>query len=213
MRSLRKKSGQEATKKYLHADFLQFLLKINEKHETESSIYGEGKNESTESQEEEETETVVQQMDEASVSSRDAATFQHRRRKTTKVSGEIDRKILRSLEKNRTWWGWGILHFSPTVCDTVFCWWQTWFQNGRPKSHQGYKNSLRICQFSIFDANTFSKQFTWHRQIVALSLQWVGFKLRKHFDFTPDNRHSQSNANIPWFRWSSWIPHFSAVII
>ena len=74
---------------------------------------------------------------------------------------------------------------------------ETWFQNDRPKSHQGYKISLRICQFSIFDANTFSKQFTRHRQIVSLSLQWDGFKFRKHFDFTPDNRHSHSNANIP----------------
>lgn len=99
VRSLRKKSGQAATKKYLYADFLQFLLKITEKDETESSICGEGKNESTETQEEEETETVVQQMDEASTSSRDAGTLQHRRRKTTKVSDEIDRKILKSLEK------------------------------------------------------------------------------------------------------------------
>jgi hypothetical protein len=45
---LRKKSGQAATKKYLYADFLHFLLKVNEKDETESSILGEGKDESTE---------------------------------------------------------------------------------------------------------------------------------------------------------------------
>ena len=56
--------------------------------------------------------------------------------------------------KNRTWWGWGILHFSPTACETIFCWWQTWFQTDRPKSHQGYKNSRRICQFSIFATPT-----------------------------------------------------------
>jgi len=86
VRSLRKKSGQAATKIYLCADFLQFLLKITEKVETESSICGEGKNESTETQEEEETETVAQQMDEASTSSRDAGKLRHRRRKTTKVS-------------------------------------------------------------------------------------------------------------------------------
>ena len=84
---------------YLYADFLQFLLKITEKYETESSICGEGKNESTEMQEQEETETVVQQMDEASASSRDAGTLQHPRRKTAKVSDKIDRKILKSLEK------------------------------------------------------------------------------------------------------------------
>ena len=77
----------------------KFLLKVTEKDETESSICGEGKNESTETQEEEETETVVQQMDEASTSSRDAGTLQHRRRKTSKVSDEIDRKIMKSLEK------------------------------------------------------------------------------------------------------------------
>ena len=71
----------------------------HEQDETESSICGEGKNESTETQEEEETETVVQQMDEASTSSRDAGTLQHRRRKTTKVGDEIDTKILKSLEK------------------------------------------------------------------------------------------------------------------
>jgi len=65
----------------------------------ESSICGEGKNESTETQEEEETETVVQQMDEALTSSRDAGMLQHRRRKTTKVSDEIEKKILKSLEK------------------------------------------------------------------------------------------------------------------
>ena len=64
-----------------------------------SLVSGEGKNESTETQEEEETETVVQQMDEASTSSRGAGTIQHRRRKTTKVSDEIDKKILKSLEK------------------------------------------------------------------------------------------------------------------
>ena len=38
-------------------------------------------------------------MDEASTSSREAGTLQHRRRKTTKVSDEIGRKILKSLEK------------------------------------------------------------------------------------------------------------------
>jgi len=42
---------------------------------------------------------VVQEMDEASTSSRDAGTIRHRRRKTTKISDEIDRKILKSLEK------------------------------------------------------------------------------------------------------------------
>jgi len=99
VRILRKKSGQAATKMYFYADFLQFLLKITEKDETESSIRGKGKNESTETQDEEETETVVQQMDEASTSSRDAGTLRHRRRKTTKVSDEIDRKILKSLKK------------------------------------------------------------------------------------------------------------------
>ena len=102
VRSLRKKTGQAATKKYLYADFLQFLLKITEKDETESSICGEGKNESADTQEEEDTETVVQQMDEEATSSTDAGTLQHRRRKTTKVSDEIDRKIPKSLKKNRT---------------------------------------------------------------------------------------------------------------
>jgi len=43
---LRKKSVQAAIKMYLYADFFQFLLKITEKDETESSICGEGKNES-----------------------------------------------------------------------------------------------------------------------------------------------------------------------
>ena len=91
MRSLRKKSGQAATRKYLYADFLHFLLKITEKDETESSIRGEGNNECTERR--------VQQMDEVSTSSRVAGTLQHRRRKTTKVNDEIDRKILKSLRK------------------------------------------------------------------------------------------------------------------
>ena len=98
-RSLRKKSGQAATKKYLYADFLQFLLKVTEKDETESSILGEVKDESTESQVEGETVTAVQEMDEGSTSSRDAGTLQHRRRKASKVSDEIDRKFLKSLEK------------------------------------------------------------------------------------------------------------------
>ena len=84
VKSLRKKSGQAATKKYLYANFCQFLLKITQKDETESSICGEGKNESTDTQEEEETETVVKQMDEASTSSRDAGKLQHRRRKKPK---------------------------------------------------------------------------------------------------------------------------------
>jgi hypothetical protein len=47
-RSLRKKSGQAKTKNYLYAHFLQFLLKVTEKDETESSILGECKDESTE---------------------------------------------------------------------------------------------------------------------------------------------------------------------
>lgn len=63
VRSLRKKSGQAATKKYLYADFLQLLLKITEKDETEFSICREGKSESTDTQEEEETQTVVQQIE------------------------------------------------------------------------------------------------------------------------------------------------------
>jgi hypothetical protein len=91
MRSLRKKSGQAATKKYLYADFLQFLLKITEKDETECSIRGEGNNECTERR--------VQQMDEVSTSSRVAGTLQHRRRKKTKLNDEIDRKILKSLRE------------------------------------------------------------------------------------------------------------------
>jgi len=99
VRSLRKKSGQAVTKKYLYADFFQLLLKITEKDETESRTCGDPKNESTETQEEEETETVVQQMDEASTLSRDVGTLQHRRRKKNKVIDEIDRKILKSLEK------------------------------------------------------------------------------------------------------------------
>ena len=98
-RSLRKKSGQAATKKYLYAD-LQFLLKVTEKDETESSILGEGKDESTETQIEEETVTAVQEMDEASTSSRDAATLQHRRRKASKVNDEIDKDP--EVGKNRT---------------------------------------------------------------------------------------------------------------
>jgi len=81
-----------SNKKVFYADFLQFLLKITDKGETESSICGEGKNEATETKEEEETETVIQQM----------GTLQHRRRKTTKASDEIDRKILKLLKKNRT---------------------------------------------------------------------------------------------------------------
>ena len=91
--------ARQQQKRKLYADFLQVLLKITEKEETESSICGEGKNESTETQEEEETETALLQMDEASTSSRDAGTLQYRRRKTTKVNDEIDRKILKSLEK------------------------------------------------------------------------------------------------------------------
>ena len=83
----------------MYADFIQFLLKVTEKDETESSILGEGKDESTETQVEEETITAVQEMDEASTSNRDAGTLQHRRRKASKVNDEIDRKILKSLEK------------------------------------------------------------------------------------------------------------------
>jgi hypothetical protein len=48
---------------------------------------------------EEETVTEVQEMDEASTSSRDAGTLQHRRRKASKVNDEIDIKIQKSLEK------------------------------------------------------------------------------------------------------------------
>jgi hypothetical protein len=98
-RSLIKKGGQSATIKYLYADFLQFLLKVNEKDETESSILGENMTESTETQAEE--ETAVQEIDEASTSSRDAETLQRRRRKASQVD-EIYRRILKSLEENST---------------------------------------------------------------------------------------------------------------
>ena len=101
---------------------------------------------------------------------RDASTSETEDNQSKRRNWQEDPEVVR---KNRTWWGWGILHFSPTVCETHFCWLRTWFQNDRPKSHQGYTNSLSICQFSIFDANTFSKQFTRHRQIFSLSLQWV----------------------------------------
>ena len=97
VRSLTKKIGQAATKQYLYADFLQFLLKITEKDEAECSVCGEGKNESIETQEEEETESVVQQMDEASASSRDAGT--QGRFDIGDGSVEIDRKILKPLGK------------------------------------------------------------------------------------------------------------------
>ena len=170
MRSLRKKSGQVATKKYLYADFLQFLLKVTEKDETEPSICGKGKNETTERQEEEEMETAVQKMAEASSSSRDAGTLQHWRRKTTKVNDETDRKILKSFEK-----------IEPNEDEAFFI-------SVLPSVRQfpaDDKLDFRMivlkaikdtktrsgCQFSIFDTNTFSKQFTQHRQIVSLSLQ------------------------------------------
>ena len=172
VRSLRKKSGQAVTKKYLYADFFQLLLKKTEKDETESRTCGDPKNESTETQEEEETETVVQQMDEASTSSRDAGTLQHRRRKTTKVSDEIDKKILKSLEKIepdedgaffisvlpsvRQFTADDKLDFRMIVLKAI---------KGR-KTFSGYTH-----KFSIFDANTYSKQFAWHRQTVSLSLQ------------------------------------------
>ena len=42
---------------------------------------------------------LLQQMDEASTSSRHTGTLQHPGQKTTKVSDEIDRKILKLLEK------------------------------------------------------------------------------------------------------------------
>jgi hypothetical protein len=85
MRSLRQKSRQAATKKYLYADFLQFLLKIRqEKYEARIIQLR---------QLEEETETVVQQMDQASTSSRGAGKLQHQRRKTNKLKDEINRKI------------------------------------------------------------------------------------------------------------------------
>jgi hypothetical protein len=134
-------------------------------------------------------------MDEASTSSRGAETLQHRRRKTTKVNDEIDRKILKSLEK-----------IEPDEDEAFFI---SVLPSVRQFSADD-KLDFRIivlkaikdiktrsgCQFSIFDANTFSKQFTRLRQIVSLSLQCVGFKLRQHFVFTSDNRHSRSSANI-----------------
>jgi hypothetical protein len=92
---LRKKSGQAATKKYLYADCLQFLLKVTEKDGTESSLLGEGNNVCTETRAEEEMVHAVQEMDEASTSGGDAGTLQHRRRKASKVD-EIERKILKS---------------------------------------------------------------------------------------------------------------------
>ena len=74
---------------YLYADLLQFLLKITEKYETESSVCEEGKNESAETQEEEETETTVQQIYEASTSGRDARKLQYSRRKAIKLTGRF----------------------------------------------------------------------------------------------------------------------------
>jgi len=110
-------------------------------------------------------------MDEALTSSREVGMLQHRRRKTTKVSDEIDRKILKSLEKiepdeDEVFF----ISVLPSVrqfsADD-----KLYFRMIVLKAIKDIKNSLRICQFSIFDANTFSKQFTWHRQIVSLYLQ------------------------------------------
>jgi hypothetical protein len=89
---LEKEKWPGSNKKYLYAEFLQFLLKISDKDETKTSICGEGKNESTETQEEEETETAVQQVDEASTSRRGAGTLHNRRQKTTKLNDETDRR-------------------------------------------------------------------------------------------------------------------------
>ena len=124
-----------------------------------SRICGEGKNEPTETHEEKETETVVQQMDEASTSSRDASTSET---EDNQVSDEIDRKILKLLEKIepdedeaffisvlssvRQFSADDKLHFRMIVLKAI----------KDIKTCSG-------CQFSMFDTNTFSKQFTWHR--------------------------------------------------
>jgi ERCC4-type nuclease len=82
----------------LYAECLQFLLKVTGKDETHSSILGEQNNECTETKEEEETVHAVQEMDEASTSIGDAGTLHHRKRKASQAD-EIERKILKSLEK------------------------------------------------------------------------------------------------------------------
>ena len=204
VRSLRKKSGQAATKKYLYTDFLQFLLKITEKDETESSICGECKNESTQTQEEEEMETVVQQMDEVSTSSRDtgtlqhradAGTLQHRRWKTTKVSDEIDRKILKSLEKTE-----------PDEDEAFFISVLTSVRQFSADDKLDFRmiilkaiKDIKTC--SGYVSSTFSTQTPSPSnshgtgRLSHSPCSWL--QTPETFDFTPDNRHSQSNANIP----------------
>nr|CAD7446906.1 unnamed protein product [Timema bartmani] len=79
-RSLRKKSGQAATKNYLYNDVLQFLLRTTDKDETESSIRRDDNNETAETQEEKEMEIAVQQSEYEETSTSgggagDASTF------------------------------------------------------------------------------------------------------------------------------------------
>nr|CAD7458902.1 unnamed protein product [Timema tahoe] len=100
-RSLMKKSGQTMTKNYLYNDVLQFLLRTTDKDETESSIHRDNNNDTAETQEEKEMETELQQSEyeETLTSSGGVGKRQPLTKRVTPMNDEIDRKILKSLEK------------------------------------------------------------------------------------------------------------------
>ncbi|KAK9730650.1 BESS motif [Popillia japonica] len=100
VKSLKKKSGQAAKKKYLYDDNLTFLLKVVQSDDTESSIddsqYEQHSqiNEPQEDEDEVEVEIEVQAQ-------RNVAAKPKERRKTTKkprLQEEVDQRILRALK-------------------------------------------------------------------------------------------------------------------
>lgn len=94
-KSLKKRSGQATTKKYLYQDNLQFLLKIFEKDETISSL-GAEKGEGT--QDEVEDENIGnEQRGEPVLGSRVRSSPKTKKRRTPD-NDEVDKALIRALQ-------------------------------------------------------------------------------------------------------------------
>ena len=121
--------------------------------------------------------------------------FKHRRRKTTKVSDEIDGKILKSLEKIEP-------DEDEAFCISVLPSVRQFSADDKLDFRMTVLKAIKdIKTCSGYVSSTFSTQTPSPSnshgtgRLSHSPCSWL--QTPETFDFTPDNRHSQSNANIP----------------
>lgn len=96
MKSLKKKSGQATSKKYVYSDNLQFLLKIVQKYDTVSSIEETQLPVDSDEEEQIDTEQLIEPLKRADNKK------SNNPRKKARLQQDIDREILKALSISNT---------------------------------------------------------------------------------------------------------------